>query len=184
MCIRDRCRLEQECLQRVRPRSSLSRCTEMKSIKSLKRIGSEKPDGGGGGGRQAHRKEDTPTLVVSVSSKRCAFFITFLTQNPRVVMVFEDTPTTKVGVSSLRWACRPPPPPPPSGFSDPMRLGDFIDFISVQREREDRGRTRCEHSCSRRHTVYYEARCLLTSGGRNRINLRIGGSANPQINKC
>jgi len=29
-----------------------------------------------------------------------------------------------------------PPPPPPSGFCDPMRLSDFIDFISVERVKE------------------------------------------------
>ena len=50
-------------------RSSLSRSTEMKSIKSPKRIESQKPDRGGGR-RQAHRKEATPTLVVGVSSKK------------------------------------------------------------------------------------------------------------------
>jgi len=35
----------------------------------------------------------------------------------------------------LLWARRSPPP---SGFCDPMRLSAFIDFISVEREREDR----------------------------------------------
>ena len=34
---------------------------------------------------------------------------------------------------------------PPAGFCHPMRLSDFIDFISVEREREDD-----DVSCSRR----------------------------------
>ena len=36
----------------------------------------------------------------------------------------------------------------PSGFCDTMRLSDFIDFISVEREREDDdvSCSRCDHS--------------------------------------
>ena len=37
---------------------------------------------------------------------------------------------------------------PPSGFCDPMRLSDFIDFISVEREREDD-----DVSCSLKLTI-------------------------------
>ena len=76
-----------------------------------------------------------------------------------------------------------------AGFCHPMRLSDFIDFISVQREREDRRRTRCQHLLTTTHCLsQLEAsdRGTMSAnvGGRNRINLRIRESANPQINKC
>ena len=38
---------------------------------------------------------------------------------------------------SARYCCRPAATAVgPSGFCDPMRLGDFIDFISVERVKE------------------------------------------------
>ena len=74
-------------------------------------------------------------------------------EGPRKLVVLDFFPvfTPRAMLSAvLLQSCRRRPPP--SGFCDPMRLGDFIDFISV-----DRRRTRCQHSCSRRHTVYLSA---------------------------
>ena len=74
-----------------------------------------------------------------------------------------------------------------------MRLSDFIDFISVKRGREDRRRqlSTVAHDDAFLYHSYRpvtEARLLIALsanvGGRNRINLRIRGSAYPQINKC
>jgi len=72
-------------------------------------------------------------------------------------------------------------PPPPSGFCHPMRLSDFIDFISFEHGRED--------SCSRwriplsqlkasdRGGIVYCSACQRR-GGCNHINLQIRESAN------
>ena len=62
-----------------------------------------------------------------------------------------------------------------------MRLGDFIDFISVERERENRRRTyiRAVNILAQDDTLFITRRDVCQRrGGRNRINLRIGESAN------
>ena len=65
-----------------------------------------------------------------------------------------------------------------------MRLSEFIDFISVEREREVRRQTRCQHSLMTTHsfiTARGQRPIIALSadvGGRNRTNLRIRESAN------
>ena len=70
-----------------------------------------------------------------------------------------------------------------------MRLGDFIDFISVEREREDRRELLTTATIPLSQLEATDGGAVVCNnvchlGGRNRFNLPIRGSANPQINKC
>ena len=74
-------------------------------------------------------------------------------------------------------------PPPSSGFCHPMRLSDFIDFISVEREREDRRELfttttipLSQLEATNGGAIVYCSVCQRRRS--NRINLRIRESAN------
>jgi len=75
----------------------------------------------------------------------------------------------------------------PAGFCHPMHLSDFIDFISVEREREDRVVVGVVNTCSRRRIPLSQLedsdRGAIDVGGRNRINLRIRKLISVNISK-